>query len=129
MNHVRILSVLLASVIFSQCGTRNKITYNIPADYPKEKRKELLAALDKGRVLYKENCSECHGIYSPGKPNVANFTNTQLDNYSARFVTRDRRNHMAAIKMSPEQLNQVIAFLKYKRTKTQDSTAAPQVKQ
>lgn len=129
MRYALTLSVLLSCIFFLQCGTRNKITYNIPPDYPKEKRKELLAALNKGKVLYKDNCSECHGIFSPGKPHVANFTNTQLDNYSARFVTRDRRNHMAAIKMSPEQLNQVIAFLKYKRPKTQDSTLAPQVKQ
>ena len=123
MRYALILSILLSGVFFSQCGTRNKITYNIPDNYPKEKRKELVTSLNKGKVLYKDNCAECHGIFSDGKPNVANFTNTQLDNYSARFITRDRRNHMAAVKMSPEQLGQVISFLKYKRPKTQDSTA------
>ncbi|MCW3123585.1 MAG: hypothetical protein JWQ38_3077 [Flavipsychrobacter sp.] len=123
-----ILTVFLSAFLFVQCGTRDKITYNIPSDYPKERKKELLAALDKGKALYKTNCTECHGIFTKGKDQVPNFTNTQIDNYSTRFIMRDRKNHAAAIKMSPEQLNQVLVFLRYKSTKIKDTTATQAVR-
>ena len=101
--------------MFVQCASRKKITYNIPVNFPEEQRKQLLVVLDKGKKLYKANCAECHGIFTKGKDKVPNFTSSQIDNYSARFVARDAKNHAMAIQMSPDQLGQVLTFLRYRK--------------
>jgi mono/diheme cytochrome c family protein len=125
--HFALLTVLVC-VIFLQCATRNKVTYDIPANYPEARRKEIIELFNKGKVLYKANCSECHGIFTKGKDNVPDFTNQQLDNYSSRYIKGDLKNHAVARQMSPEQLNNVLLFLRYKKTKKTDSTAALRVK-
>ena len=107
--------------MFSQFACSKKIKYNIPPNYPKEKRKELLAVLDKGKKLYKANCADSHGIFTKGKDKVPNFSNTQIDNYSARFIRRDPKNHAVVRNMSPEQMNDVLTFLRYKRPENRDS--------
>ncbi len=102
-------------VLCVQCATRNKITYNIPPSYSKEQKEMLVKELDKGKALYKLYCTKCHGIFTKGDDKTPNFTNKQIDNYSARFMRRDPRNHAVAIKMDYLQLNEVMQFLKYKR--------------
>ena len=106
---------MLSAVLFLQCATRNKITYNIPAGLSEAKRKELLEQCKKGKELYKANCSECHGIFTGGKDKVPNFTSTQIDNYSAKFLRHDPKSHAVTRKMSPEQLNEVLMFLRYRK--------------
>jgi len=113
MKHASLVLSLLLCTLFFECATRHKITYNIPANYPEAKRGQLLTSLDKGKELYKTNCSECHGIFTQGKDKIPNFTNTQVDNYSMMFLRRDPKNHAVSRKMSPEQLNEVFSFLKY----------------
>jgi mono/diheme cytochrome c family protein len=120
--HCALWAVLVCALFF-QCATRDKVTYDIPADYPEARRKEIIELFNKGKVLYKENCSECHGIFTKGKDNVPDFTNQQLDNYSARYIKGDLKNHAVARQMSPEQLNNVLLFLRYKKTNKTDSTA------
>lgn len=124
MRYRYIFLMLVATFMCVQCGTSKKIKYNIPENYPKEKRKELIAILDKGRDLYKVNCSDCHGIFTKGRDKIPNFTNTQIDNYSTRFILRDVRNHAVARQLSPEQLNSVLFFLRYKRPANPDSAGA-----
>jgi mono/diheme cytochrome c family protein len=116
-----LLIAILTTLLFFQCATRNKITYNIPANLPEANRKKLVEVLDKGQALYKENCTDCHGIFTKGKDGIPDFTNRQIDNYSARFLRRDPKNHAVFIKMSPEQLNEVLAFLRYKNPRNADS--------
>ena len=108
-------------MVFCQCASRYKVTYDIPIHYPPEKLEALKENLDKGKTLFKTNCSECHGIFTKGKADVANFTNAQLDNYNARFLGRDPKNHGVIRKMSNEQMNDVLLFLRYKKPKNPDS--------
>jgi mono/diheme cytochrome c family protein len=122
MQYHRVLLVGFACILLTQCATRNKVTYNIPDNCPEERRKELIALFKKGEVLYKANCSDCHGIFTKGKDNIPNFTNQQLDNYSTRFIRGDVKNHAVVRNMSPEQLNNVLLFLRYKKTKQADTT-------
>jgi mono/diheme cytochrome c family protein len=110
--------------LFFRCATHKKITYQIPANYPENKKAEFVALLDKGKVLFKANCSECHGVFTKGKEKVPNFTNTQIDNYSSRFLRGDPKNHAVLAKMSQEQMNEVLSFLKYKKPDNPDSTIA-----
>ena len=116
MKYKYIALILLFPLLFAHCASRHKVAYNIPPDYPENKRKEFIALLDKGQQLYRANCSECHGIFTSGKDGIPNFSKVQIDNYSARFINRDPRNHAVLKKMSPDQLNQVLAFLRFKKS-------------
>ena len=110
--------IFLSVAVFSltRCTHEKKIAYNIPANYPESKKPELLALLEKGRKLYKANCSQCHGIFTKGEDGVPNFTDIQIDNYSAGFMRRSSKNHAVALQMSPEQLNEILNFLRYHKT-------------
>ena len=121
MKYKYVLMILFIGLMFSQFACSKKIRYNIPPNYPEAKRKELLANLDKGKKLYKQYCSDCHGIFSKGKDSVPNFSNIQIDNYSSRFLRRDPKNHGVLRSMSPQQMNDVLNFLRYKRPKNPDS--------
>ncbi len=123
MKYRGALLIILACILFFQCATRSKVTYDIPPNYPEERKKEIIALFNKGKELYKANCSECHGIFTKGKDNMPDFTTTQLDNYSTRYIKGDLKNHAVARQMSPEQLNNVLLFLRYKKTKKADTTA------
>ena len=101
-------------MLFSQCAKRINVTYDIPASFPEARRQQIIGLFEKGKVLYKQNCSECHGIFTKGKDKIPNFSTIQLDNYSARFLAGDPKNHAIARQMSREQLNEVLTFLKYK---------------
>ena len=115
--------LLLLACLFCQCAPHYKITYNIPPTLPEPQRNKLVKELDKGKVLYKDNCSQCHGIFTKGIDKIPNFTNQQFDNYSMKFLRRDPKNHAVINQMNMEQLNEVIAFLKYKTPKNPDSLA------
>ena len=121
MKNRYLFPLLIALLLFPQCAPRYKVSYNIPAELPDAQRKILVDVLDKGKELYKTYCSDCHGIFTKGKDKIPNFTNEQIDNYNSRFVMRDIKNHAVARQMSPEQLKQVLTFLKYKRPKNPDS--------
>jgi len=125
--HYALLTVVVC-VMFLQCATPNKVTYDIPANYPEARRKEIIELFNKGEVLYKANCSECHGIFSKGRDSVPDFTTQQLDSYSSRYIKGDIKNHAVARQMSPEQLNNVLLFLRYKKTKKTDSASVQRVK-
>jgi len=109
----RFISLFIFSATWlAGCALHKKTVYNIPADITGEKRKALLAALDKGGTLYRLHCAACHGISTKGKKEVPNFSNQQIDNYTAWAIRRDPRNHAVAANMSPEQLHEVFMYLK-----------------
>ena len=121
MKYRLFFTAMIACMLFPQCAPHYRVTYNIPPELPDAQRKILVDVLDKGKELYKTYCSDCHGIFTQGKDKIPNFTNEQIDNYNSRFVMRDMKNHAVARQMSPEQLKQVLTFLKYKRPKKPDS--------
>jgi mono/diheme cytochrome c family protein len=123
MKRKYLFLTLAATVLFLQCATE-KITYSIPANYPEARKKELIAIFEKGKVLFKDNCSQCHGVFTRAKESVPDFSVTQIDNYSSKFLRRDPRNHAVAMSMSPDQLNEILIFLRFKKTKTVDTTNA-----
>ena len=88
---------------------------NIPDILPDSARKKLVEKLNKGKMYYKEYCAECHGIFTKGKENVPNFTNEQINNYSGRMKRRDPKIHGSVLKMSDEQMEEVITFLQLRK--------------
>ncbi len=111
----RALPVILTAALFLQCASEKQIEYNIPVTATEKQRNDLLEQCKKGRELYKANCGECHGIFTRGKDSIPNFSSTQIDNYSARFLRHDPKNHAVIKKMSPEQMNEVLMFLRYRK--------------
>lgn len=123
MSSKYVFGLLVGGLLLVQCASRPKVTFNIPPTLPEPQRSILLDKLSKGRELYKDHCSECHGIFTKGVDNVPNFTNQQFDNYSMRFLRRDPKNHAVITQMNMEQLGDVIDFLKFKRPQNADSLA------
>ena len=119
-----VLLLLLGAAVFTQCIASHKITYNIPTTLSGAQRDELLDKCNKGKELYKANCSGCHGIFTKGKDGIPNFTSAQIDNYSARFLRHDPKNHAVTKQMSPDQMNDVLMFLRFRDVKKTDKTSA-----
>src|SRR4051812_1942758 len=105
MNSTKYLLFFAVAIIIllSECAPKYKITYNLPQNVPEPAMKELMSRLDKGKELYKSNCSDCHGIFTKGKDKIPNFTNAQIDNYASRFLRRDPQNHAILMQMAPDQ--------------------------
>lgn len=114
---LKTLSYLLAVslvLVSTQCS-RKKISYNIPKTFTGERKTELLANLEKGRVLFKRYCSDCHGIYSKGKDNVPNFTNNEIKNYLSAYQSNDPKNHAVIKKLLPEEMSMIMTFLQLRK--------------
>ncbi|MFI5193733.1 MAG: c-type cytochrome [Chitinophagales bacterium] len=115
MKYLLYLSALLFCFFFIQCTAKKKVEYDIPSHYSKQARANAIDWFEKGEILYKINCSGCHGIYQKGKKTVPNFTKTQIDNYNAMFIKGDPKNHSVAAKLSQEQLYYVLTFLRLRK--------------
>jgi cytochrome c len=102
----------------SKCGSEKKTEYDIPDHYTPENKILFVERAEKGKVLYKLHCSGCHGIFEKGKDGVPNFTKVQIDNYHATaLIGLDPNNHAVAKKMSSEQIDYVITFLRLRKVK------------
>ena len=117
MKPILTIFVLIAStVLFHRCVSQKKTEYEIPGHVTKENRELFLEKCEKGRILYKIHCSGCHGIFTKGKDGVPNFTKIQIDSYhAAALIGIDPRNHAVAKKMSSDQIDQVITFLRLRK--------------
>jgi mono/diheme cytochrome c family protein len=108
--------LILSSALLYQCTNEKKVKYDIPNHVTKANKELLIEKAEKGKVLYKVHCSGCHGIFAKGKDSIPNFTRVQIDNYhAAALLGIDARNHAAARKMSPEQVDQVMTFLRLRK--------------
>lgn len=104
--------LILCIVLFIQCRAKKKIEYNLPEPMSAETRGIYMERIEKGKILFKLNCSGCHGIFTKGKDSIPNFTKDEINNYRAAvMMARDKRNHAVAAKMSPQQLDYIITFL------------------
>lgn len=111
-----ILFLSSCTFLFHQCSNQKKVEYDIPEHVTKINRELLIEKAEKGKVLYKLHCSACHGIFTKGKDSIPNFTSIQIDNYhTAALIGIDARNHAVAKKMSSEQVDQVVTFLRIRK--------------
>jgi cytochrome c553 len=111
-----ITTIIACALLCQQCFTAKKVQYDIPSHVTKENRVLLLEKCEKGKVLYKLHCSGCHGIFTKGKDGIPNFTKLQIDSYhTAALIGMDPRNHAIAKKMSSEQIDQVVTFLRLRK--------------
>jgi len=124
MKNGYLILLILSALLLVQCARQHKVTYDIPSNYPEARKQQIIEIFNRGKELFKVNCSECHGIFTKGKEKVPDFTNEQMDNYSARFLGGDPKNHAVASGMTAEELNDVLMFLRFKKTNKKDTTAA-----
>lgn len=110
-----IVSLLL--IAFTRCAVQEKTTYDIPPEIPVQLRPELMANLEKGKELFKANCSGCHGIFTKGKDSIPNFTSNEIRNYLTAYQTNDTKNHAVMKKLLPEELSLIMTFLKMRHFK------------
>jgi len=116
MKRMCTISAIVFLVALSRCASQKKTEYDIPIHVPPENKALLIARAEKGKVLYKMYCSGCHGIFTKGKDGIPNFTKTQIDNYhAAALIGLDPNNHAVAKKMSSEQIDYVITFLRLRK--------------
>lgn len=115
-SYFRITVILICVIFYIRCTSHNKMEYNLPEPMSAETRAIYMERLEKGKTLYKINCSACHGIFTKGRDSIPNFTKDQIDNYrSAVLMARDKKNHAVATKMSPQQLDYIIMFLSLRK--------------
>lgn len=111
-----ILTLACCTALFYRCTNEKKIRYDIPSHVTKVNKELLIEKAEKGKVLYKIHCSGCHGIFAKGKDSIPNFTRIQIDNYhAAALLGIDAKNHAVARKMSAEQVDQVMTFLRLRK--------------
>lgn len=116
LKYIILFLIFIVSVM--QCTVQKKVEYNIPAYLPAERKTELLANLEKGKELFKANCSECHGIFKKGKDSIPNFTNKEIVDYTVAFKAFDKRNHAVAKKLLPEEMSMIVTFLQMRKVDT-----------
>src|SRR6476620_11831625 len=108
------ISLCTATFLFGMCGTQNKVEYTIGTDVSEANKKLFIERAEKGRILFKEHCSGCHGIYTKGKDGVPNFTKQQIDDYHARSIIAFK-SHTSVRDLSPQQLDYVVTFLRLRK--------------
>lgn len=110
-----IIAAFVSMVSIVQCSSEKKVAYNIDPSLPEPKKAELRANLEKGRLLFKQHCSECHGIYQKGKKGIPDFTSQEIKDYSVAYKALDKRNHAVAKKLLPEEMSMIITFLQLRK--------------
>jgi len=99
-----------------QCASQ-KTKYIFPSALSQHKQDSLIILCEKGRLVYKEHCTGCHGIFSKGKDDVPNFSKEQIDMYASRASLRDPTNHAVMLEMPMDQLDAIQLFLLYRERK------------
>ena len=116
MKQTFTISLIIFCFVLSQCCSQKKTQYDIPSHVPPENKALLIARAEKGKALYKIYCSGCHGIFAKGKDGIPNFTKVQIDNYHATaLIGLDQMNHAVAKKMSSDQIDYVVTFLRLRK--------------
>lgn len=118
MKKLLSILLLLTALALCYCTAQKAVEYDIPDHVGEQTRTALIERAEKGKVLYRIHCSNCHGIFTKGKDSIPDFTNIQIDNYhTTALIGIDPRNHAVAKKMSPEQIDYIVTFLRVRKVK------------
>lgn len=110
-----ILCLLFFSALAAwQCAS-SRTAYTFPPYLAHLNQDSLVKQCNKGKVLYKENCSRCHGIFSKGKDGVPDFTKTQVEMYFEKIIMLNQVNHSILRKMPHENTEAIKNFLFYRK--------------
>ncbi len=117
---MRLILIIVLIILVVQCKPKELIEYRLPEDLNEYDKKNVIADLETGKILYKDYCSRCHGIFGKAQPEAPDFSKVELKNNlekrMRRAFTKDPISHEVTIKMMPEEVNTVLGFIqRYKR--------------
>lgn len=110
---IKILFVFIL-VWFLACNRKAK-EYNLPESLDQSTKSSFVDYLEHGKNLYKEFCTQCHGIHSAGRDSVPNFTNAQLDMYAAKFRIQTTAVHGFVDRLSYDELENILNYLRFRK--------------
>ncbi|HEX4875878.1 MAG TPA: c-type cytochrome [Chitinophagaceae bacterium] len=116
MKALTLLTILIISITGLYCTTEKRLYY-IPENYTGKTRDNMDKMLMRGQKLFKAHCSGCHGIFTKGKDSIPNFSKTQIEAYEARLLYDDQANHGILQKITSEELDRILDFLKLRTIK------------
>ena len=112
--------VILFISAFMACKAKQKVVaivpmpFNYPDDIKETEKPLFLTNYTKGQVLYNINCAKCHNKTEGGQNTIPNFSLPQLMDYEIRFQYPSHEDPMKETVISPEELEQIVTFLRYK---------------
>lgn len=119
MKKIIFIAIIGSGLLLTHCGQQKQTAYVIPEEYTGDAREQMEKALITGQKLYKIYCSNCHGIFGNGKDSIPNFSKTQIEAYKSSALLDDPRNHSVAMKIRPDDLDLILQFLAFRKSKGQ----------
>ncbi|MCC6752666.1 MAG: c-type cytochrome [Saprospiraceae bacterium] len=108
------LGPLAVAALVMQCSPKNS-EYLIPENMNPSSKQSLVSYLDRGKLLYGQFCSECHGINGGGKENIPNFSHAQLDIYQAKISMSAGKNHGMVDSLSYAEVESILNYLRFRK--------------
>jgi len=111
------------------CVSQSKIEYyDLPAGIAEEARIANLNKIEKGRILYNNNCAGCHNSKKKRRIIIPDFTTDQLESYTIRIQNKVHVERLPETNLTAEDLESIQLFFTYKKPgqplkKGEDATA------
>jgi len=102
-----------ATLCFAQQQPTVVYTHNFPPDLDSAVKSQYIKIFEKGRVLYKINCSKCHDKTVNGVELMPEFTKEHLASYELRLQNTQHENELDDSHITAEQLQYVMVFLSF----------------
>jgi hypothetical protein len=116
------MKLIVSTVIFVvccitliECTSQRRIDYELPAQISDENKKVFIKQFDEGKALYAMSCGKCHNTTVHRKEIVPDFSAQQLEKYNMKFRNPQHMNTLRDKNVSPEDLQQIFFYLKYKK--------------
>ena len=116
MKYICLIILAAAGAALARCSTQKKVEYNIPSHVDAEGRALFIERAEKGRILFREHCSGCHGVFAKSKDGMPDFTHRQIENYKARDIAL-KGSHTTTRQLSSQQLDYIMDFLRLRAVK------------
>lgn len=106
------MALLFLYLAASPAGCHDKyVQPDLPPHLTDAQKTEAMKEWNDGEMLFKTNCSQCHGIFTKGKDSIPNFTKVQMDKYASRFLAMDPKNHAVIRQIAPQDFFKITFFL------------------
>ncbi|MBK7854756.1 MAG: c-type cytochrome [Bacteroidetes bacterium] len=112
----RLILFLLIAIAVVTCKTQQRVDYKYLERLNPETRNQLYVRLERGKEMYKNHCSSCHGIFTGGKEGMPNFSEQEVEEYKIKAAMKDSTNHAVAASLTQDNLAEIFMFLRYVKT-------------
>ncbi len=120
MKYAVIMVALSVSFLVVKCSSYKAVSYDYPEDITEAGKKDFVVNFEKGRVLYKITCANCHNSVVDGKTYIPDFSLPQLMDYEIRVQYPAHSEDLKESNMTPLELDLIVDFLRYKKKNPPD---------